>query len=117
MAESYVERVDLPNGQWADLLTRLPYERATMIVKAIAREGNTLPVFEDVVLRAHLWRAKLTNYLEPDADALGADGVGMADPETVDQLQTRAMELYIAWRKMARPKEAEATAPANGESK
>ena len=38
MTEEWLEHVDLPEGQSADLLKRYPYERATMIELAAERD-------------------------------------------------------------------------------
>ena len=107
---NYTERLELPEGQWADLLTRLPTARAQIVLVAIAREQDIRkkplmtwdPVFTDAVARAHLVSARLKNYLHPD-QWVGADEYGLAAPEITDEIKVRATVLYAQWSADATP--------------
>ena len=116
----YLDHLDLPDGQSADLLTRLTWDRAAAIELATERDevvtdavlaemGTRRPKrrgplwsgWADAVMRAHLWRASLKHGLT--GEAIDADGIGSADPTIVGKIRTRAIELYMAWLKEVTP--------------
>lgn len=107
--EQYLKRIELPDGQWATLLTRLPTDRAQMVRVASARESQSRgkgirggdPVFTEAVARAHLWEASLVDYLT--GDKIGAADYGKADPRVTDTIQAEAFALYIEWTDEAYP--------------
>ncbi len=74
MTEEWLERQEGPNGQYCDLLTRLPYERQRMI-EALPPTSRPADI-KDVVLRALLWDAKVNDTLtgQPTAVSLSFDG-------------------------------------------
>jgi hypothetical protein len=116
----FTERLDLPDGQWAELLTRLPYDRQMAVEVATERDaaitgaladklapetairGATWAGWVDAVMRAVLWQAHLRGYLEPDK-WLDAAEVGQADPQVTDKIRLHAVKLYLEWRKAIDP--------------
>lgn len=98
---NYTERLELPEGQWAVLLTRLPADRAQMVRVGIAREQDMRkkslrvgdPVFVVSVRDAVLWECSVKNYL---TDELVND-ISKADPRVSDAVELKALELYATW--------------------
>src|SRR4051812_28890192 len=100
MSITWLERVELPNGQYADLLLRYPHDRAAMIVQAQERDQavtnalleeagtkaramrTTYVGWADMVLRASVWNAKLKHELTGEdiviADGIDTGQIGMA---------------------------------------
>lgn len=114
MAEGHTERLELPDGQVAVLLTRLPWERALLVRKEVAREQND-PAFLDAVCRAHLWTGtKLRDYLTDEW--LDEADYGKASPPVVDAIQAQAFLLFIAWSREAYPKGKAGTEPETSET-
>lgn len=111
--ESYLERLELPDGQWAELLTRLTYQRWQSVLLAVAHDV-TNPVFADAVVRAVVWKASLRHALT--GEEIGADSLDDAQPEIIDAIFDRAFVLYNAWRKEAFPKADQPTSPPDGTS-
>lgn len=104
---NYTERMELPDGQWAVLLTRLPTDRYQMVRVAAAREQDTRkralktadPVFVAAVRDAFLWECQVKNYLTGE----WTDQITAADPKVSDAVEIKALELWIAWRTDALP--------------
>ena len=96
--ESYLEKLEEPDGQFIVLLNRLPYDIAHMIEAGFERERDP-GRRADIVLRAALWECEVKHYLT------GKDSVyiGDADPALVGKWRDRAVELYLAWKKEAMP--------------
>lgn len=108
--QNYIERLELPDGQWATLLTRLPTDRALAVRLAYAREAAQRgekgipggdPAFMDAVTRAHLHEAHLRDYLT--GEWVDAAGYGKADPTVTDTIQGKAFVLYVEWSEEAYP--------------
>jgi hypothetical protein len=97
----YTERLELPDGQWAVLLTRLPYNRAHRI-RTQASHDSTIVAFADACVRAFLWEASLTDSLTGE-QGLGADEFDRAADEVVSAIGKRALELHHEWRIVAYP--------------
>jgi len=112
--DNYLEHMDLGDGESAELLTRLPYDRSQMIEEATERDeaitqailtqqgggmvrGSTWSGWADTVMRAHLWSARLKNDLT--GEDIGADQIGMANGKKVDKVRLRAVALYVEWVK------------------
>lgn len=104
---TYTERLELPDGQWAVLLTRLPADRYQMVRVAVAREQDTRkrglkqgdPIFVAAVRDAFLWECSVKDYL---TGALSTD-VNDADPKVADAIEMKALALWIDWRQAAEP--------------
>lgn len=104
---TYTERLELPDGQWAVLLTRLPAARYQMVRVAAAREQDMRkralktadPVFIAAVRDAFLWECQVKNYLTGE----WTDAITAADPKVSDAVEMKALELWIAWRTDAEP--------------
>ena len=111
--ENYLERLQLPDGQWASLLTRLPADRARVVRSAAQQFMRTKdqPTWIDAVCQAVLWEAHLKDYLTGE----WTDDYGAADPRVVDQIQARAFILYSVWAREAFPKGKAAAEPATNE--
>lgn len=115
MTEEWLDHIELPDGQWADLLKRYPYERATAIELARERDmaltpGSTATAFVDGVLRASLWRMNLKHELTGEYIS-DVSKVGMASKKLTDELALKAMAHYVAWydEAYAGPKESGTT--------
>lgn len=104
---NYTERLELPDGQWAVLLTRLPADRAQMVRFAIAREQDTRrknlrgddPVFIEAVTKAVLLECSVKDYLTGET----VTDIAKADPRVSDAIQAKAFVLYVAWSTDAYP--------------
>lgn len=100
---NYTERLDLGEGQWAVLLTRLPAEREQRIRVFAARErdqrkSNSLrglsdPAFIEIVRDAMLWECQVKDYLTGDMTS----DIGKASPAISDEVGLKAIELYVLW--------------------
>ena len=117
--EEWLDYVELPDGQSAELLLRYPNERATMIEQARERDmavtqallteaGTTAKVqrptwtgWADIVLRASLWRATLKHSLT--GEIVSAEDIGMVDDKIVKKLRLRALTNYVKWYDEAYP--------------
>lgn len=117
MTESWLHHMDGPDGQEADLLTRLTYDRDQLIQISMEREehvtallmaqagveggtGFSVPWFADACLRAHLWTGKFRHALTEEI----TDQVGQADPRSdfLVSVRLKAVELYLAWKQVAK---------------
>lgn len=104
------------DGFKAELLKRYPHERAIAIqvanerdqaiTQALASEvgggkvrGSTWTGWADAVLRNSLWSFKGKDYLTGE----DTTDVGKADPEAVDALTLKAIELYMIWYRDTQP--------------
>jgi len=104
----YLERQEGPDGQYCDLLTRIPYDRQRTLELWLSRARSKNDQM-DAALHALLW----TDY----APAKGkhvltgewTDDVGMAGAEIVEKWRERAMELYNDWFAAAMPGPKEST--------
>lgn len=98
MSEEWLERQEGPEGQWCDLLKRVPYDRQRMIEVGM-RGGRSGADTMDAVLTGMLWECKvkdaLTGEMTTDIQRAGA--------EIVQPWRTRAVELYNAWYAEAMP--------------
>lgn len=98
MTEEWLERQEGPEGQWCDLLKRVPYDRQRMIEVGL-RDGRNALDAQDAALRGMLWacsvRDTLTGAMVDDIERAGA--------EVVQPWRLRAMELYNDWYKVAMP--------------
>ncbi len=97
MTEEWLERQEGPNGQYCDLLTRLPYERQRMIE---ALPPTTRPAdIKDACLRALLWEAQVTDTLTGQMTG----NIDRAAAQVIAPWRERAVELYNAWYAEAFP--------------
>ena len=104
---NYTERLELPDGQWAVLLTRLPADRYQMVRVAAAREQDARkrplkqgdPIFVAAVRDAFLWECSVKDYLTGEI----TNDIDRADPSISDQIEIKSMVLWIAWRSAAEP--------------
>lgn len=104
---NYIERMELGEGQWATLLTRLPADRAQRIRVALVREQDeraktialTDPIFAEAVRDAVLWECSVKDYLTGEITS----DINRADPRISDEVEVKALELYIAWSVEAYP--------------
>jgi hypothetical protein len=101
----WIEHVDLGDGEWGDLLTRLPYEREMVMEAAFeaqGREGAPATGYVMACVKAHLVDGAFRDYLTKQM--AGVAGVNRADPAKVAVLAERAYELHLAFRDVAFPK-------------
>lgn len=106
---NYTERLDLGEGQWAVLLTRLPADREHQVRLATTRErdqrkslslrGLSDPAFIQIVRDAMLWECQVKDYLTGN----DTSDIGKADPKVSDQVGLKAVELYVLWYAEANP--------------
>lgn len=96
--ENYLERQDGPDGQFCELLTRVPYDRQRVIEVALAGSRSTLDRM-DAALRAMLWTCSVKDALTGEV----TDDIVKAGAEVVQPWRIRAMELYNDWYKAAMP--------------
>lgn len=94
----YVEHQEGPDGQYCDLLTRVPYDRQRMIEIAL-RDGQTNGDAMDAILRGMMWECSVKNDLTGEM----SDRVEWAGSAVVQPWRLRAVELYNAWYKVAFP--------------
>lgn len=94
----YVEHQDGPEGQFCDLLTRLPYDRQRMIEIALA-SAKTQRDMEDAALRGLLWSASVKHSLTGEM----TDEFSVGAAEVIDPWRKRAVVLYNAWYEQAMP--------------
>jgi hypothetical protein len=114
--DSFTERLELPDGQYAVFRTRIGYAGTLAIRKALVKDENDI-VFVDAVLRAFLIKATIKDFetgellvnVEPDAIARG-------ETDTIDLMQVRALEIYLAWKAESAPKVTAATEPESAAS-
>ena len=94
----YVEHQEGPDGQWCDLLIRIPYEnqRVIEIGMSHARSNNDRL---DAIFQGMLKGCEVKDYLtgEPSDDPM------KAATEVIQPWRERAMELYNAWSAVAFP--------------
>ena len=128
--DNWLDHVDLGDGEEADLLTRLPYDRQQAVLMATDRDesitqamldqlapGAKVPKrfgwagWGDAVLRAHLHRGKFRDFLTRE----DTDELGRADPKKIGVLRSRAIELHLLWQKeaMGGPKDSTETEPSS----
>lgn len=105
MSEEWLERQEGPDGQWCDLLTRIPYgvERRVEIGLSFARSQRDQM---DAVLRALIAEDRDEKPRCSVKDALTGevcDDINRAAAEVIQPWRVRAMELYNAWFKAAMP--------------
>ncbi len=98
MTEEWLERQEGPDGQYADLLTRVPYDRQRAIEISLGRFQSELDQ-QDAALRGLLWEASVKDTLTGET----TDDIGRAGAEVIQPWRIRAMELYNAWYKAAMP--------------
>jgi hypothetical protein len=94
----YIERQDGPDGQFCELLTRIPYDRHRMIEKALFDARSELDA-RDAALRGLLWSVSVKDAL---TGAETAD-IDKAGAEVIEPWRKRAVELYNAWYESAFP--------------
>jgi hypothetical protein len=115
--EDWLEKVDgLPDGHSAELLKRLPYDRARLVEAATERDqvitaaigskagiknlrGATYAGWLDAVLRAHLWSFTGKDYLTGET----TNDIGKAAPPIISDLRVKAAALYLDWVNEALP--------------
>lgn len=112
---NYTERLELADGQWATLLTRLPSDRAHSVRVAVAREADAReaagimggdPVFIKAVMKAHLLECRVKDYLTGEMTS----DVDKADPRITDEIEAKAFVLYVEWSQDAYPGPKDSTA-------
>jgi hypothetical protein len=112
----WILHIDLPGGQWGDLLVRLPYDRAMLMETAFEREqraGSPNSGLVTACLKAHFVRGQFIHTLTKQ----WTGEMGMADAPVVATLANRAYELYFAWRVEAFPKgQGQTDSPTGGQT-
>lgn len=94
----YVEHQEGPDGQYCDLLTRVPYPRQRVIEIAMSQARTTVDAM-DAAFQGMLWSCSVKDALTGEM----TDDVDQAGAEVVQPWRVRAMELYNAWFKEAMP--------------
>lgn len=98
MTEEWLERQEGPDGQWCDLLKRVPYDRQRIIEVALTT-ARSVRDMDDAALRGMLWRCSVKDTLTGEV----SQDIGDAGAEVVEPWRKRAQELYNAWFKTAFP--------------
>jgi hypothetical protein len=98
MNESYLERQEGPDGQWCDLLNRVPYDRQRMIETGLVNARSSRDQM-DAALRGMFWRCSVRDALTGEI----TDDLNRAGAEVVQPWRMRAMELYNDWYRDAFP--------------
>lgn len=113
-----LKRLDLPDGQWADLLERPLHEDYVAILEAAedaARGGGTWVRWAETLGRRY---CKAWSVRGDDGAPLDLKDWGRADPDITDAICTEAQNRYQAWEAsrvplVARlPRPARSSAPA-----
>ena len=98
MANDYTERQEGPDGQYCDLLTRVPYANQRMIEIGLSY-ARTNADRMDAALRGLLVGCSVLHELTRER----SDDLNDAAAEVVVPWRVRAMDLYNAWYKQAFP--------------
>ncbi len=98
MTEEWLERQEGPDGQYCELLTRIPYDRYRIMENGFWGVENT-KAQNDVVFRAMIWEASVKDTLTGEM----TDDVGKADAMLIDRWRDRAVQLYNKWNAAAMP--------------
>lgn len=89
-------RIDLPNGQWADLRERLTYGEAKPVraCYALIEKGGKAEAWAD--LDMELVTAYVTgwNVLDPDGNAVPLDAMESAPDDIVQTIAVAALKLW-----------------------
>lgn len=98
MSEEWLERQEGPDGQWCDLLKRVPYDRQRLIEMAMDRSRSVRDQ-QDSALRGMLWACQVRDVLTGDT----TDDIDKASGEVVVPWRERAIVLANEWWKAAMP--------------
>jgi hypothetical protein len=98
MTEEWLERQEGPDGQFCELLTRVPYDRQRMIERGIF-DARSEADGQDAVLRGLLWTMSVRDTLTGEM----TDDIGKAAANVIEPWRERAVELYNAWYETAMP--------------
>ncbi len=98
MSEEWLERQEGPDGQYCDLLNRLPYDRERMVEQGMFKAESQLDG-QDAVLRALAWSVSVKDALTGKT----TNDLDRAAAEVIDPWRKRAVELYNAWYLVAFP--------------
>ena len=89
-------RVDLPDGQWADLRERLSYAQARDVRRAslaIRADAEALADFDIALVRAYV---SAWHVLGIDGTAVAVDNPEQAPDDIIQPLAARALEVWNA---------------------
>lgn len=98
MSEEWLERQEGPDGQWCDLLNRVPYDRQRIIEIELSK-ARSVRDMDDAALRGMLWACSVKNTLTGEQ----SEDISVASAAVVEPWRKRAQELYNDWYKTAFP--------------